>query len=610
LPNPPERRRKEIDNVSIVERHKTLERNVTLLAVLAFAAVTIGGIVEIAPLFWIDNTIEKWRMRPYTPLEQAGRDIYVREGCYVCHSQMIRPFRDETERYGHYSLAAESMYDHPFQWGSKRTGPDLARVGGKYSDEWHVQHLKDPRSVVPESIMPTYQFLAERPLNQGDMTAELQTLHHRRSLHEGPDRQGQRRLEGPGRSGKRHRIQDPLAQGPGSRFRWRSQEADRDGCARRLSPDARHAGGCECARRAGRPGEKGDEHVRCLRHFADSWALVVMGVIFLALCIWPFRRGASPPAGKRPTRSSRRTTMADKRIDEATGVETVGHEWDGIEELNTPCRAGGCGRSMPASPSRSAMWWSTRPFRGACGLAGTAGWTSRGALAKDLWRPRTPRAPSARAAIAATPIEQLADNPNLLRAIEGGAAAFKQNCVQCHGSGAAGSRAIPTSTTTTGCGAAISPRSTRRWSTASAIRASRPAPARCPFGRDGILTAAQVQDVVSHVRVISGQEKPSASSARGAQIFADNCSVCHGANGEGNRTVARRANDKIWLYGGDRATLTQTVTNARQGDAGLGPAARSGDRQDAGGLCPLAGVAKRCPPQLLHPTLPGSAGNR
>lgn len=163
---------------SIVERHKTLERNVTLLAIFAFVAVTIGGIVEIAPLFWIDNTVEKVEgMRPYTPLEQAGRDIYVREGCYVCHSQMIRPFRDETERYGHYSLAAESMYDHPFQWGSKRTGPDLARVGGKYSDEWHVQHLKDPRSVVPESIMPTYQFLAGRKLEAGNMTTELQTLH-------------------------------------------------------------------------------------------------------------------------------------------------------------------------------------------------------------------------------------------------------------------------------------------------------------------------------------------------------------------------------------------------------------------------------------------------
>jgi cytochrome c oxidase cbb3-type subunit 2 len=133
-----------------VEGHKRIERNITLLAALSFAVVAIGGIVEIAPLFWIDNTIEEVEgMRPYTPLEQAGRDIYVREGCYTCHSQMIRPFRDEVERYGHYSLAAESMYDHPFQWGSKRTGPDLARVGGRYSDEWHVQHLIDPRSVVP-----------------------------------------------------------------------------------------------------------------------------------------------------------------------------------------------------------------------------------------------------------------------------------------------------------------------------------------------------------------------------------------------------------------------------------------------------------------------------
>jgi cytochrome c oxidase cbb3-type subunit 2 len=115
-------------------------------------------------------------MRPYTPLEQAGRDIYVREGCYVCHSQMIRPFRDEVERYGHYSLAAESMYDHPFQWGSERTGPDLARVGGRYSDAWHVQHLKDPRSVVPQSIMPTYTFLSETDLVTDDAAATLRTL--------------------------------------------------------------------------------------------------------------------------------------------------------------------------------------------------------------------------------------------------------------------------------------------------------------------------------------------------------------------------------------------------------------------------------------------------
>jgi cytochrome c oxidase cbb3-type subunit 2 len=163
--------------MSMLERHKKLERNVTLLAVATFVTVAIGGIVEIAPLFWIDNTIEKVEgVRPYTPLEQAGRDIYIREGCYVCHSQMIRPFRDEVERYGHYSLAAESMYDHPFQWGSKRTGPDLARVGGRYSDDWHVQHLKNPQSVVPESVMPQYGFLAETDLKVADPAANLKAL--------------------------------------------------------------------------------------------------------------------------------------------------------------------------------------------------------------------------------------------------------------------------------------------------------------------------------------------------------------------------------------------------------------------------------------------------
>ncbi len=157
--------------------HKKIERNVTLLAILSFIAVAIGGIVEIAPLFWIDSTVERVEgVRPYTPLEQAGRDIYVREGCYGCHSQMIRPFRDEVERYGHYSLAAESMYDHPFQWGSKRTGPDLARVGGRYSDEWHVTHLIDPRAVVPESIMPPYAFLAERDIDARAMARNLLAL--------------------------------------------------------------------------------------------------------------------------------------------------------------------------------------------------------------------------------------------------------------------------------------------------------------------------------------------------------------------------------------------------------------------------------------------------
>ncbi len=149
--------------MGILDRHAVLEKNASLLLVGSLLVVTIGGIVEIAPLFYLENTIEKVEgVRPYTPLELTGRDIYIREGCYVCHSQMIRPMRDEVERYGHYSLAAESMYDHPFQWGSKRTGPDLARVGGRYSDEWHVDHLTDPQSVVPESVMPKYAFLSDR----------------------------------------------------------------------------------------------------------------------------------------------------------------------------------------------------------------------------------------------------------------------------------------------------------------------------------------------------------------------------------------------------------------------------------------------------------------
>ena len=160
--------------MSLLSKHAVLERNATLLLAGSLLVVTVGGIVEIAPLFYLDNTIEKVEgMRPYSPLELAGRNIYIREGCYVCHSQMIRPFRDEVERYGHYSLAAESMYDHPFQWGSKRSGPDLARVGDRYSNEWHVQHLSDPRSVVPESIMPSYAFLKHTPLDAKGFSTHL-----------------------------------------------------------------------------------------------------------------------------------------------------------------------------------------------------------------------------------------------------------------------------------------------------------------------------------------------------------------------------------------------------------------------------------------------------
>ena len=160
--------------MGLMNNHGILERHSLLLTVAILVVVSIGGIIQMVPLFYMENTIEKVDgMRPYTPLELAGRDIYIREGCYVCHSQMVRPLRDEVERYGHYSLAAESMYDHPFQWGSKRTGPDLARVGGKYSVEWQVDHLVDPRSVVPESVMPPYAFLRDNDLRFHDIADKL-----------------------------------------------------------------------------------------------------------------------------------------------------------------------------------------------------------------------------------------------------------------------------------------------------------------------------------------------------------------------------------------------------------------------------------------------------
>jgi cytochrome c oxidase cbb3-type subunit 2 len=163
--------------MSFIKNHKKLERNSVLLLVFALVTVLIGGIVQIVPLFRMETVIEPVKgVRPYTPLELTGFNIYIREGCYNCHSQQIRPLRDEVERYGHYSLAAESMYDHPFQWGSKRTGPDLARVGGKYSDDWHVAHLKNPRELVPESIMPSYRFLAETGADLRHIEAALKTL--------------------------------------------------------------------------------------------------------------------------------------------------------------------------------------------------------------------------------------------------------------------------------------------------------------------------------------------------------------------------------------------------------------------------------------------------
>src|SRR5262245_40955880 len=160
--------------MSLWARHQLFEKNSILLLIGILLVISIGGLVQITPLFYLKSTIEKVEgVRPYTPLELAGRAIYVREGCYTCHSQMIRPLRDEVERYGHYSLAVESMYDHPFQWGSRRTGPDLARVGGKYSDEWHVAHLNDPRAVVPQSVMPGYRFLGSTELDAASVAGHM-----------------------------------------------------------------------------------------------------------------------------------------------------------------------------------------------------------------------------------------------------------------------------------------------------------------------------------------------------------------------------------------------------------------------------------------------------
>ena len=163
--------------MSFWTRHQIFEKNSIILIIGILVVIAIGGLVEITPLFYLKSTIEAVDgVRPYTPLELAGRNVYVREGCYLCHSQMIRPLRDEVERYGHYSLAAESMYDHPFQWGLKRTGPDLARVGAKYSDDWHVRHLINPRAIVPQSVMPGYPFLADTEIDESSVADNLRTL--------------------------------------------------------------------------------------------------------------------------------------------------------------------------------------------------------------------------------------------------------------------------------------------------------------------------------------------------------------------------------------------------------------------------------------------------
>ena len=239
--------------MSFWTRHQIFEKNSIVLIAGILVVIAIGGLVEITPLFYLKSTIEVVDgIRPYTPLELTGRNVYVREGCYLCHSQMIRPLRDEVERYGHFSLAAESMYDHPFQWGSKRTGPDLARVGAKYSDEWHVTHLVNPRAIVPQSVMPGYPFLAETEVDIAGMADHLRTSRlvgvpysDDQIANAVADLKAQADPDNPG-SG---RLCKALSEGGGAQLRRQGRHSHRNGCAGRVPADARHAGRLQALQR-------------------------------------------------------------------------------------------------------------------------------------------------------------------------------------------------------------------------------------------------------------------------------------------------------------------------------------------------------------------------
>ena len=240
--------------MSFWTRHQIFEKNSIILIVGILAVIAIGGLVEITPLFYLKSTIEVVDgVRPYTPLELAGRNIYVREGCYLCHSQMVRPLRDEVERYGHFSLAAESMYDHPFQWGSKRTGPDLARVGAKYSDEWHVTHLNNPRAIVPQSVMPGYPVpgrdrsrhrLASRIIC-GPTAPSACPIRDDQIANAAADLKAQADPDNAGVDAFAKRYPKAVV----AQLRRQGGRSDRDGRAGRLPADARHAGRLQALQR-------------------------------------------------------------------------------------------------------------------------------------------------------------------------------------------------------------------------------------------------------------------------------------------------------------------------------------------------------------------------
>ena len=324
--------------------HRKIERNAIGFVLAIVVVASIGGFVEIAPLFTIDETVESAPdMRVYTPLELAGRNIYIREGCYACHSQMIRTLRDEVERYGPYSLAVESKYDHPMLWGSKRTGPDLARVGGKYSDAWHVAHLINPRDVVPESVMPKYGWLQRNALRIDDLGEHLTAMRRVGVPYtDDNDRQRHQRRARPGDTGqqlceRRHRA---LRRGDaGQVVRRRSFDDHRDGCARRLSPDSRPS-----HRRRAKAGVSGDgDGTMNLDHdtvvgFAKSWGLfylIAMAVGVLIYAFWPSNLKRFHDGQEEHSRRGRQAMEVGER-DPVTGQLTTGHEWNGIKELYTP----------------------------------------------------------------------------------------------------------------------------------------------------------------------------------------------------------------------------------------------------------------------------------
>ena len=338
--------------MSFWTRHQIFEKNSIVLIAGILVVIAIGGLVEITPLFYLKSTIEVVDgVRPYTPLELTGRNIYVREGCYLCHSQMIRPLRDEVERYGHYSLAAESMYDHPFQWGSKRTGPDLARVGAKYSDEWHVTHLVNPRAIVPQSVMPGYPFLCrDRSRSSRAMADHLRTSRcvgvpysDDQIANAVADLKAQADPDNAGADAFAKRYPKAVARN----FDGKAGSADRNGCAGRVPADARARWSTSSFTTKKQIfAEKAHtmKAILTVQNITSDFVTTLLdadlrrnisrhrGLRALAPQQGGLRRGVENPVAGGMTRS----WLSTAKSTTSPVQSTTGHEWDGIKELNTP----------------------------------------------------------------------------------------------------------------------------------------------------------------------------------------------------------------------------------------------------------------------------------